>query len=94
MKHAKNILVVLGVFLISAGIGVVFVSNFEITSLETMLENENLSAEEIWAFEGAIQWWRQSYFTLIVPVSAVLLLGGIATVMSVFLLSVLRDITD
>ena len=91
MKNNKKFTVGLGVVLVFAGIGVFLVSNFEINGLEAMLANESLSVEEVWRFEGALQWWRKTYVTVTLPVSVFLLISGIATLMSQFLLSVLED---
>jgi len=91
MKNNKKFIVVLGVFLRFAGIGILLVSKVEIDGLEAMLVNESLSVEEVWRFEGALQWWRKTYVTVTLPVSVFLLISGIATLMSQFLLSVLED---
>ncbi|MQY61891.1 hypothetical protein GH146_01220 [archaeon] len=50
MKNNKKFIVVLGVFLLFAGIGILLVSKVEIDGLEAMLVNESLSVEEVWRF--------------------------------------------
>ena len=82
MKNNKKFTVGLGVVLVFAGIGVFLVSNFEINGLEAMLANESLSVEEVWRFEGALQWWRKTYFTVTLPVTVFLTLSGIASILS------------
>ncbi|MCW4034779.1 MAG: hypothetical protein NWF03_05385 [Candidatus Bathyarchaeota archaeon] len=91
IRNNNKILVAVGVFLVCAGIGVILITQSEIDGLEEALTNETLTPEEIWRFEGALQWWRTTYFDITIPVSTILTLSGIALALSSVLASVLKD---
>ena len=91
IRNNNKFLVAIGVFLVCAGIGVILVTQFEIDGLENTLATESLNEEEIWRFEGALQWWRTTYFDVAIPVSTILTLSGIALALSSVLASMLKD---
>jgi len=91
LKKNKAIITLLGVFLIFAGIFVFIVTTFEINGLEEILANENLSIDEAWRFEGALRWWRNTYFTVMLPVVAILMISGLATLMGQVIFFVFGD---
>ncbi|PVX24438.1 MAG: hypothetical protein CW716_10085 [Candidatus Bathyarchaeum sp.] len=94
IRNNNKIIVAIGVFLICAGIGVILVNQSEIDGLEETLTNETLSAEEVWRFEGALEWWRATYFDVTIPLSTFLTLSGLALVVSSALISVLKDMDE
>jgi len=91
IRNNNKILVAIGVFLVCAGIAVILITQFEIDGLEEALTDETLTQEEIWRFEGALQWWRTTYFDVTIPVSTILTLSGIALALSSVLAKVLTE---
>lgn len=91
IRNNNKIIVAIGVFLLCSGIGVILVTQSEIDGLENTLANESLTDEEIWRFEGALQWWRATYFDVAIPLSTILTLTGVAFVLSSVLVSVIKD---
>ena len=45
-----------------------------------MLANTNLSGEEVWRFEGTLQWWRNTYMGVIIPVTIFSIIVGVAII--------------
>jgi hypothetical protein len=67
----------IGLLLVIVAMGIWIIAIIELVSNEVML-TQNLSIEEVWLYEGALQWWKNFYTTAIIPVTAVLSLSGIA----------------
>ena len=67
----------IGLLLVIVAVSIWLYSVIELASNEVMLA-QNLSIEEVWRYEGALQWWRNFYATAIIPATAVLALSGIA----------------
>jgi hypothetical protein len=56
------------------------VSIIEIKGKELLLLNAQtieLSIEEIWSYEGALEWWQNTYWTVILPTTIILIISGI-----------------
>jgi hypothetical protein len=62
-------------------------SLIELKSNEIMLTNQNLNIEEIWRYEGALQWWKNTYVTTIIPITAILSILSAATLLHQKILS-------
>jgi hypothetical protein len=80
----------LGLFLLALAIIVWAVSLLELVRNEIMLSNAQpfrLSVEEIWMYNGALQWWKSIYASVIIPITLILALAGITTVFYSQLLS-------
>ncbi|MGD9131213.1 MAG: hypothetical protein PVH73_06525 [Candidatus Bathyarchaeota archaeon] len=67
----------IGLLLVVVAGSIWLCSVIELKSNEIML-TQNLGIEEVWLYEGALQWWRNFYTTAIIPATAVLALSGIA----------------
>jgi len=66
------------------------VSIVEIKGNELLLSNAQtigLSIEEIWSYEGALQWWQNAYLTVILPATIILIISGITVIFYPNLLS-------
>jgi len=74
--HKKFNLTKIGLLLIIIAMSIWLCSLIELKSNEIML-TQNLSIEEVWLYEGALQWWKNVYTTAIIPVTVVLTLSGI-----------------
>jgi hypothetical protein len=75
------------IILIITALSIWIHSLIELKSNEIMLTNQNLSMEEIWRYEGALQWWKNTYETTIIPITSMLLILGAATLLRQKLLS-------
>jgi hypothetical protein len=65
-------------------------SLIEIVGNKVMLSNAEslgLSIEEVWAYEGALKWWNNFFASLVVTVSTVLMLSGVAFIFRLRLVS-------
>ena len=82
-KHKQlNLSIRIGLLLIIAALSIWLFSIITLRGNEVMLTTQNLSAEEVWRYEGAVQWWKNVYMTAIIPATAVLTLSGIASILS------------
>jgi len=41
---------------------------------------QNLSIEEVWRYEGALNWWKTVYSTAIIPITSILALSGMLSI--------------
>ena len=72
---------VTGVVLLVVGVSLLGYSISAIQEREHMLNSADLTLEEMWHYEGSLQWWRNAYITLFLPLTAVFLaLGGICLI--------------
>ena len=71
----------IGTFLLIVALAVWVVSIIELVGNEVML-TQNLPIEEVWRFEGALNWWQAIYSTIIIPTTIILVLSGILSMMS------------
>jgi hypothetical protein len=81
-KHKKNYAVWFGLLLIAAALIIWLCSIIEIKSDEIMLTTQNLSMEEVWRYEGALQWWENAYFTAVLPAAGILTISGLGLMSS------------
>ena len=69
-----------GLLLIIIAIITSVVSIIEIKGKELLLSNAQtigLSIEEIWSYEGALQWWQNAYWAVILPITIILIISGL-----------------
>jgi hypothetical protein len=76
INYKKFNLTRIGLLLIIIAMSIWICSLIELKSNEIML-TQNLSIEEVWRYEGALQRWKNVYATAIIPVTVVLTLSGI-----------------
>ena len=72
----------IGILLLFSLIIIFVISILEIRSNEVLLATQGLSKEERWACEGALQWWENVFMTNIIPTSRILLITGMATLLT------------
>ena len=79
-KHKKNHYTLwIGLSIIIAATSIWICSIIEIISNEFML-TQNLPIKEVWRIEGALQWWKNAYWTTILPTWGILTLSGTAII--------------
>jgi hypothetical protein len=72
----------IGLTLTIIAISIWLFSVTQIQSNELILSNQNVRVEEVWRAEGALQWWNNTYSTIIAPATSILTLIGITTILS------------
>ena len=93
-NHKKhNLTILIGLILTISALSIWICSIIELKSNEIMLATQNIPLEEVWRYEGALQWWKNFYTTTIIPATTILSLAGIATILSPQLLSHFRQTT-
>jgi hypothetical protein len=71
----------MGVVLLVLGVSLLGYSISAIQEREQMLNSADLTLEDMWHYEGSLQWWRNAYITVFLPLTAVFLaLGGICLI--------------
>jgi hypothetical protein len=81
--------------LIAVSITIWTLSIIELKGLEIMLSNSQnyeLTIEEIWSYEGALIWWKETYTSIIYPSSLILTITGIIAIFSPKIYSIIQDI--
>jgi hypothetical protein len=73
--------------LIITALSIWIYSLIELKSNEIMLTTQNLSIDEIWRYEGALQWWKNTYQTTIIPITTILSISGVAMLLHQKILS-------
>jgi hypothetical protein len=81
IKNCKNfnISVWIGFVLLFVALAIWLISAIELTSNEIML-TQNLSIEEVWRYEGALNWWKTVYSTVIIPTTVILAFSGMLSI--------------
>jgi hypothetical protein len=70
----------LGILLLAGGVCLFGYSISAIQS-EQMSSGTDLNLEQMWNYDGSLGWWRNAYFTLFLPLTAVFVtLGGVVLV--------------
>ena len=83
-----------GVLLLAAALTILVTSIIEIKSNEIMLATQTLSIEEVWAYEGALQWWQNTFTTTILPTTGILTISCIATLLTSQILKFAQNTTQ
>ncbi|MEJ2242814.1 MAG: hypothetical protein P8Y18_11855 [Candidatus Bathyarchaeota archaeon] len=78
-----------GVLLLVLAFFVWFFPIMEIQSNQAMLleaDNLHLESEQIWAYDGALRWWKNVYASTIIPLVGILITSGLVTIIAPFIL--------
>ena len=84
-----------GIILIAISITIWTLTIIELKGLEIMLSNSQnyeLTIEEIWSYEGALNWWKETYNSIIYPSSLILTITGIIVIFSPKIYSITQDV--
>jgi len=86
LKNLKKInrfrlTVLTAILLLIAGFSIWFYTNSVIQGYTQLLDSSKLTTEEMWSYEGSLQWWRTTYTTTIFPLTAVMITIGIITLL-------------
>lgn len=86
--------------LIIAGFSIWLYATSMIQNQTQLLTASNLTHEEIWSYEGALQWWKTTYATTITPLTTITITFGAITLLGPILWTkiqqkqVLKTFTD
>ena len=84
----KLVLFLTGVISSIMGTELWFYTDSVIQGHEQLLQNPNLTQQEIYAYEGSLQWWRIARITTYDPISLALIAGGILIAISSLLYAI------
>ncbi len=105
LKNLKKInrlklTVLTATLLIIAGFSIWLYTTSVIQGHTQLLTSSNLTPEEVWNYEGALQWWKTTYTTIIIPLTAIMITLGSITLLGPILWTriqqryILRTFTD
>ena len=92
--------VLTGILLLIAAFSIWLYTTSVIQGHTQILDSSNLKQEEIWSYEGSLQWWRSTYTTTILPLTAIMTAIGLLSLLSQPILTriqrrhVLKTFTD
>ena len=69
------------ILLLIAGFSALLYTTSVIHGYTQVLDSSQLTAEEMWSYEGSLQWWRSTYMTTILPITAVMITVGLVTLL-------------
>jgi len=78
LKKVSNlqISVSAAILLFSVGFGALLYTHSAIQGYTQLLSSPALSMEETWRYEGALQWWRNTYATAVLPLASIMITVG------------------
>ena len=68
------------ILLLIGGFSTLLYTVSSIQGYNQVLGSSQLTAEEMWSYEGALQWWQSAY-TAILPLTAIMITAGLVTLM-------------
>ena len=86
LKNLKKIkrfrlTVLTAILLLIAGFSIWLYTTSVIEGYTQILDSSKLTTEEIWSYEGTLQWWRSTYTTTIFPLTAIMITVGIISLL-------------
>jgi hypothetical protein len=69
------------ILLLITGFSTLLYTTTAIQGYTQMLNSSQLTAEEMWSYEGSLQWWQSTYTTTILPLTAVMITAGFVTLL-------------
>jgi hypothetical protein len=86
LKNLKNlnrtrIMTLTAILLVIAGFSTLLYTTSVIQGYTQVLGSSKLTAEEMWSYEGSLQWWQNTYTTAILPITAAMITAGLVTLL-------------
>lgn len=85
-----KVTLIFGMLFLIGGLSLWLYSTAVIFGHEQMLATSNLPIEEVWRYEGALQWWRNTYTTAIIPWTILLAAAGLTALLAPMVLKKIR----
>jgi uncharacterized membrane protein len=87
LKNLKKInrfrlTVLTAILLLIAGFSIWLYTTSVIQGYTQLLDSSKLTTEETWSYEGSLQWWRSTYTTTILPLTAIMITVGFITLLA------------
>jgi uncharacterized membrane protein len=80
-KNRFRLAAIMGVLFLLVGVSLLGYSLSAIQEREQILNNADLTPEEMWRYEGSLSWWRNAYVAVFLPLTTVFIaLGAISLV--------------
>ena len=76
--NQRKLSILTATLLILAGLTIWLYATSVIQGHTHLLASSVLSQEETWSYEGSLQWWKTTYATTIMPLTAIMITGGLA----------------
>jgi hypothetical protein len=74
--NRQQLIVLTSVLLIIVGLSIWLYATSVIQEHEQLLNTSSLTQEEIWTYEGALQWWKTTSATTVTPVVVIMTTAG------------------
>jgi len=98
--NRSRLTILTATLLLIAGLSIWLYATSAIQGHTQLLNSPNLTQEEIWSYEGSLQWWRTTYATTILPLTAIMITAGLGTLLGPILWTriqqryVIKNFTD
>ena len=80
-KNRFRVSALLGILFLVIGVSLLVYSISAIQDHEQLSNSADFALEQMWNYDGSLRWWRNSYVTLFLPLTAAFLtLGGVVLV--------------
>jgi len=86
-----KVMVGAGVLLLIVGVGLWLYTSSVIEGHERLLDTQNLTQEEVWRYEGSLQWWRTAYTTTFYPAAVVSIAMGLMVTLCPILWAIVQQ---
>lgn len=70
------------IFLMVAGFSFWLYTTSVIQNQTQILNSSNLTQEEIWSYEGSLQWWQTTNNTTVTPITTIMITAGLASLIA------------
>jgi uncharacterized membrane protein len=80
--NRRKLTVLTAILLLIAGFSIWLYTTSVIQGYTQLLDSSKLTTEETWSYEGSLQWWRTTYTTTILPLTAIMITVGIVTLIA------------
>jgi hypothetical protein len=80
-KNRFRVSTLLGILFLVVGVSLFGYSVSVIQDYGKLSSSADLTLEQMWHYDGSLSWWRNAYFTLLLPLTSVFMtLGGVVLV--------------
>ena len=69
------------ILLLIAGFSTLLYTTSVIQGYAQLLDSSKLTVEEMWSYEGSLQWWSNTYATTIFPTTMAMITVGLVTLL-------------
>jgi len=89
--NQPNLTKIVGLILIISAISFWAYSSIELKGYEVLITNPKLAIDQVNSAQVALSWWENFYSTIVNPVTIILILSGIATILVPQLLPIYKQ---